>query len=95
MSGGDESMSEEEIRRIVEQAVRETLHEMLPALGIDISSPETRIQVQVDMAWLRRQRRASEQVEKLVKRTAIALVVSGLLAALWTGIRAAIRGKGL
>ena len=50
------------------------------------------IQQQVDFAWLRRQRRASEQIAQWSKRTVLGLVVTGALGLLWLGLTEALGG---
>lgn len=80
----------EDMRRMAEEAAQATVREMLTAMGIDMSSPEKIIQAQVDFAYLRRSRRASEKVAAGVRTAVLAAFVSGLLTILWMGLKMAL-----
>jgi hypothetical protein len=56
-------------------------------MGIDAANP---IEVQMDMAHLRASRKGSETTRALVKKTAVPIIVVGVLAAVWAGFSDAI-----
>ena len=62
--------------------------EILTAIGINATSPKDIIQVQVDMAHLRRERLAAEEAPKIIKKAAITVFVTGIIAILILGFRA-------
>ena len=61
--------------------------ETLTTMGIDAANP---IEVQMDMAHLRASRKGSETTRALVKKTAVPIIVVGVLAAVWAGFSDAI-----
>ena len=69
------------------ELVGEAVTKTLTTLGIDAANP---IEVQMDMAHLRASRKASETTKALVKKTAVPIIVVGVLAAIWTGFGDAI-----
>lgn len=83
-------MNDDEIRRIVKQSV----HETLTTLGMDISDPEAVIAMQADHAYLRRSRLGADEVTKWFKRGVVGVGTSAGLYALWEGIKASARLKG-
>jgi|GEM_PF-1171798 len=100
------NVEDEHLKQLVEDAVSHALEhavegmthkvltEAFTAMGFDVSTPEKLIQVQVDMAHLRRQRVASEQIGGLVKKTAIVIVIGGILSTLWVGLQNAAQSVG-
>ncbi len=74
------------------EAAREAVRDMLLALGLDVEDADGIIRHQVDFAWLRRQRQASEQIAHWSRRTLIGLAVSGALGLLWLGLQEALKG---
>jgi hypothetical protein len=76
--------SEAYLKRIV----RESVHETLSSLGFTTEQPH---QVQADMMYLRKARIGSDEVAKWVKRTTLSVAVSGLLYALFQGIKLGMR----
>lgn len=73
-------MCEDEVRAVV----RETVNQTLTSLGVDGSSP---LEVQQDLAWLRRTRRATGSVAGKVGAALVTLVVGAVVAAAWAGFR--------
>ena len=73
------------------EAAREAVRDMLLALGLDVEDADGIIQHQVDFSWLRRQRRASEQIAQWSKRTVLGLAVTGALGLLWLGLMEALK----
>ena len=69
------------------ELIRQAVTETLTTMGIDAANP---IEVQMDMAHLRASRKGSETTKALVKKTAVPIIVMGVLAAVWTGFGDAI-----
>ena len=63
-------------KMIAEAAVEK----VLGRYGVDVENP---IEVQKDHAWTRKRRMAGEQVERVAKKTAVGVVVTGALTASW------------
>ena len=69
------------------ELIRQAVTETLTTMGIDAANP---IEVQMDMAHLRASRKGSETTKALVKKTAVPIIVVGVLAAVWGGFSDAI-----
>tara|TARA_R110000803_G_scaffold168181_1_gene231352 strand:- start:603 stop:875 length:273 start_codon:yes stop_codon:yes gene_type:complete len=72
---------------LAQEAGRAAAQELLTALGIDTSSQESMIQVQVDNAYLRRSRKSSEAMVQHGKKIFIGLVIAGTIGAIWAAIK--------
>jgi hypothetical protein len=84
MRNGEMSMTEAEVTAVAKTAVRE----MLTALGVDEEDP---IEMQKDLAHLRRWRRSVEAVERRSIVTITGILVTGVVGALFIGIREIFR----
>ena len=78
-----EGMTETELKKIVAEAVAETLLK----LGIDASDP---VELQKDMAHLREWRESVGTIKRQSLITAIGIVTVGILGLVW----AALKGTG-
>lgn len=78
-----EGMNETELKKIVAEAVAETLLK----LGIDASDP---VELQKDMAHLREWRESVGTIKRQSLITAIGIVTVGILGLIW----AALKGTG-
>ena len=76
-------MEEEQIRKIVEEAVRETLS----VLGIAHKEPQ---EMQADFLYIRRMRRGSEMVSQRVMTSIITVMIPTTLYLLWEALRQVI-----
>lgn len=76
------------VHRAAEEAAETTVKKTMTALGVDIKNP---MQVQQDMAHLRRHRQAYEQVGTITRRAALTLVIGGMLTALWLGVETVLQ----
>jgi hypothetical protein len=76
-------MTQDEIRAIVRQAVRDTLIE----LGVDTSDNQAMLAMQQDFAFLRKQRLMAELIGRQTRIALIGALIAGLLAALWAGVK--------
>lgn len=78
----------EPARAIVREAVEETLQR----LGFDTAHPA---ELQADMLYLRKLRRGSEDMHRVVLKVVFSILLSGVLYALWQGIVERLKGMGL
>ncbi len=94
---GESYITEAQARAIAEaagrEAAKETVKDMLLAMGMDVEDADGVIAAQGDMAWLRRQRRASEQIAVWARRTVVGVVLTGVGGVIWLGLQQAF-GKG-
>ncbi len=74
------SMSEDEFREVISEAIEQAFTRM----GIDNGRP---LSMQEDFAYLRKLRKASENIANKSLMTIVGIVVAGLAAAAWVGIR--------
>lgn len=80
---------DQDIKNEIREAVREGLEEALTKYGVDTADPTG---MQADMLYLRKSRTGSDEIIKWTKRSCIAAAVSGLLVALWQGIKHMVQG---
>jgi hypothetical protein len=73
-------VTENELKRIIAESVRETLLTM----GFDVHEPH---KAQADMLYIRKAREGAEEMVKLAKRSAIGIAVSLVAYALVEGAR--------
>lgn len=66
------------------EIVRQTVHETLSSIGCDMSEPN---QLQADLYYLRKLRSGSEDVSRVVRRSAITIGCSTTLFLLWEAVR--------
>jgi hypothetical protein len=74
------NMTEHELKKIVSEAVSETLLQ----LGIDASDP---VEMQKDMAHLRAWRESVATVKQQSLITAVGILVAGALGLMWLALR--------
>lgn len=79
----EEGKQDEVYRRLV----RETVHETLMGLGVNMNDPG---QMQADMHYLRKLRQGSEDTVRVLQRSAITLGFSTGLFLLWEAVKAII-----
>lgn len=70
------------------RAIREEMTDVLSNHGFDVQNPH---EVQADMHYIRKQRKASEKIADWVKNSAIVVLITALLGVLWLGIKQAIK----
>ena len=75
---------QDEMKKAIRCAVREGIDDALTKYGIDIEDPTA---MQADMIYLRKSRTGSDEVIKWVKRSTITVAISGMLVAIWQGIK--------
>ncbi len=79
-TGKDRRKLNGEHQAIAKEAGREGAREVLVLLGVDVDNPR---ETQQDFAHLHRQRLASEEVGKHVRKATIGVVVAGVLGAVY------------
>jgi hypothetical protein len=80
---------DEELKKAIRCAVRDGIEDALTKYGLDTSDPTA---MQADMLYLRKSRTGSDEIIKWTKRSCVAAAVSGLLVALWHGIKQLVHG---
>lgn len=80
---------DEELKKAIRCAVREGIEDALTKHGVDTTDPNA---MQADMVYLRKARTGSDEIIKWTKRSCVAAAVSGLLLALWQGIKQLLHG---
>ena len=80
-------MDETLIRKIVQETSRETVHQVLRGMGVDIEdAPEVRS----DMLYLRKIRRGSEFVSLRVKASLVAFLIPTILYVAWVAVKESV-----
>jgi len=77
-------MGDDDIKRIVEQSVEETLRN----LGFTTDAPHD---IQADQIYLRKARQGSDEVAKWAKRSVLGTAFTAAAFALWVGIKQLIQ----
>lgn len=80
---------DEELKKAIRAAVREGIEDTLTKYGVDTADPNA---MQADMLYLRKSRAGSDEIIKWTKRSCVAAAVSGLVVALWQGIKQLLHG---
>jgi len=80
---------DQDTKKAIREAVSEGIDDALTKYGLDTSDPTA---MQADMVYLRKSRTGSDEVLKWGKRSAITAAVTGMLVALWQGIKSIING---
>jgi len=76
--------------REVEEIVQRTVEQTLIRLGVQVDDP---LEVQKDLQHLREWRESMEQVRRKSFLTAVTVITTGLLGALWVGIKSYMGGQ--
>lgn len=77
-------MTEDEVRKIANEAARATVEEMLLRLGIAADEP---LEVQRDFQHLRSWRASIETVKKQGLMTAVGVLTAGVLGLIWMAVK--------
>ncbi|WP_221800518.1 hypothetical protein [Oceanobacter mangrovi] len=83
-------MTPAELSDLMERAAEKGTNTALTRLGFDV---ENHLEAQKDQAFVRSQRKASEQISTVTRRTLIGLVITGLVSLLVVGIQHGITPK--
>jgi hypothetical protein len=69
---------------MLKKIVRDAVHETLASLGFTPHAPQ---QMQADMLYMRKARKGSDELMRLIRASAITVAVTGLAYALIAGIK--------
>lgn len=72
------------MRDEIRQQVDEGVSDAMTRVGIDMSDP---IEVQQDMSWVRDWRKTARAVKRKGAITAVGILVTGILGAVWIGMK--------
>lgn len=78
------SLNETALKKIV----RESVHETLASLGFTPDEPHA---MQADMLYVRKAREGSDELLRMVRRSAVMVAVSGMIYALIEGIKLSLK----
>lgn len=81
-------MTETEIKQVAEAAAKEAVREMLLAMGVDASKPESLLEMQKDFAHTRKWRKSVETVQRQSLLSAVGIIVTGAIGALYMAFKA-------
>lgn len=84
-------LTKDELHDITKQAASEAVEETLTKLGIDHSEP---FEMQRDFQFVRDWRNASESAKAKAIVVAVGVLFSGVLGALWVGLKTIFTAKG-
>lgn len=77
-------MTKEEIEAVAKCAAKQAVDQTLERLGFDVERP---LEVQQDVAFLHRQRVASESIGRGVRRSLIGLAIAGVASVFLIGLK--------
>ncbi len=81
-------MTEAEIKQVAETAAKEAVRETLLMMGVDVSKPEAVTEMQADFNHVRKWRTSVETVQRQGLITAVGVLVSGAIGALYMAFKA-------
>lgn len=81
-------MTEAEIKQVAETAAKEAVRETLLMMGVDVSKPEAVTEMQADFNHVRKWRKSVETVQRQSLITAVGVLVSGAIGALYMAFKA-------
>jgi ABC-type transporter Mla maintaining outer membrane lipid asymmetry permease subunit MlaE len=84
-----ETLAEQNHQQSSDAAIMKTIATILTSFGIE---DDDRKEIRADFQHLRRWRKSVEQAQSYTFKTVIAVIVSGLLGAMWLGFKA-LAGK--
>jgi hypothetical protein len=80
-------MTEEQLRGIIRDSVRQAVDEMLVRLGVEVDDP---LEMQKDFQHLRDWRQTTDSMKAKALLAAVGLLATGMMAAAWMGIKSAL-----
>lgn len=82
-------MNDNDLKEVIRCAVRDGIEDALTKYGVDTSDPKS---MQADMLYLRKSRIGSDEIIKWTKRSCVTAAATGLVVALWQGIKQLVHG---
>lgn len=83
-------MSPDETRKIAKEAAHEAVQETFMHFGVDVKEVESLRNFQADLQFLSRQRKGADEAGKWIKRSGIAIALSGLVWLIVEGFKHAV-----
>lgn len=83
-------VAERELHRIAELAAHEAVKETFELLGVDVSTEAGRREFREAVAWASQMRRISDKTTFGITLFILCSIVSGVLLAIWAGIKVLI-----
>jgi hypothetical protein len=80
-------MTEVEVERIASQAAKEAVNDLLLKMGVDVSQNGALIEMQADFQHVRKWRKSVETVQRQGLLTAVGVLVTGGIGALYMAFR--------
>jgi len=80
-------MTRDEIESAISEGIKRGVADALCALGIDADDAK---ELRADFAHLRRWRRSVEEAESLTFKAIITVLATGLIGAIWLGVKASL-----
>jgi len=80
-----------ELQEVIRETAHQTVEETLERYGVDVKNPNSQRR---DNVYLRRSREISEEAGTWIRRTFIGLTATGILYAVWEGLRQFLRSQG-
>jgi hypothetical protein len=74
---------------MLKKIVRDAVHETLASLGFTPHDPQ---QMQADMLYMRKARKGSDELMRLIRASSITVAISAAAYALFEGVRHVMRG---
>ncbi len=81
-----EKQDSERLPSVASSIAREVVNELFLRFGIDCNNPNDVKALQADFAYLRKARAGSEDLLRVLKRSAITVAIGAFAYALWQGI---------
>jgi len=81
-------LTEAEVEQIASRAAKEAVNDLLLKMGVDVSKPDALIEMQADFAHTRKWRKSVETVQRQGLLTAVGVLVTGGLGALYMAFKA-------
>jgi hypothetical protein len=80
-------ITEAEVERIASRAAKEAVNDLLLKMGVDVSKNDALIEMQADFQHVRKWRRSVETVQRQGLLTAVGVLVTGGIGALYMAFK--------
>lgn len=84
-------MTPDEIHRLAKLGAHEGVREAFMRFGVDISDARSVKTFQADLHFVARQRRGAEEASRWIRRGVVMAFISGLVWAVWQGLKVALK----
>ncbi|WP_445357284.1 hypothetical protein ACJJIC_14745 [Microbulbifer sp. ANSA002] len=83
-------LTEQQAEELARKAGHKAVEEVLEKLGVDVANV---LEMQKDLAHLRQQRKAAEQVGVWARRILLGIFITSLCTTLWAGFLSGLKGS--